>query len=117
MPISRPTFGDRIGKRGHGRSRNYRAGSRRTVFAHRDQFAPELIHFADCLLRDEKPEPCGHEGLADVRIIHALYESARNGAPVMLPEFHKDDRPNLAFEIHRPPHKKPKLIHAANPTG
>jgi predicted dehydrogenase len=28
-------------------------------FGKRDQFAPELLHFSDCILRDEEPEPSG----------------------------------------------------------
>lgn len=38
----------------------------------RDQFAPELLHFSDCVLRNREPEPSGLEGLQDVRIVQAL---------------------------------------------
>src|ERR1700723_215132 len=46
------------------------------VFKKRDQFAPELVYFSDCILNNKQPEPSGQEGLADVRVIRALLESA-----------------------------------------
>lgn len=44
-----------------------------------DQFAPELIYFAECLLQGADPEPDGWEGLADVRIISAIHRSINSG--------------------------------------
>ena len=41
------------------------------TFPKGDQFAPELIHFSDCVLKGKRPEPDGEEGMADVRIIEA----------------------------------------------
>jgi predicted dehydrogenase len=58
--------------------------TRERVFPKRDQFAPELLHFSDCVLTGRDPQPGGREGLADVRIIRALYRSARTGRPVRL---------------------------------
>ena len=51
----------------------------RKTFGKRDQFAPELLYFSDCILNNREPEPSGEEGLQDVRIVQALYESARVG--------------------------------------
>ena len=48
----------------------------------RDQFAPELLYFSDCIRRNREPEPSGEEGLQDVRIVQALYESADTGKAV-----------------------------------
>ena len=57
-------------------------GKRRTKsIGKRDQFAPELLYFSDCILNDRQPEPSGEEGLQDVRIVEALYESARRQRP------------------------------------
>ena len=56
----------------------------RKAIGKRDQFAPELLYFSDCILKDREPEPSGEEGLQDVRIVQALYESARSGRPVAL---------------------------------
>jgi glucose-fructose oxidoreductase len=86
-------------------------------FAKRDQFAPELLYFSDCVLQNGTPEPGGDEGLADVRVIRALYRSARSGAPVKLEPFAKRARPSLEQEIRRPPVDKPEVIHAAAPSG
>lgn len=56
----------------------------------RDQFAAELLYFSDCVLKNREPEPSGEEGMQDVRIIQALYESAETGKAIALPPF--DDR-------------------------
>ena len=86
-------------------------------FAKRDQFAPELLYFSDCVLQNGTPEPGGDEGLADVRVIRALYRSAESGRPVALEPFAKRARPSLEQEIRRPPIEKPDVIHAAAPSG
>jgi glucose-fructose oxidoreductase len=86
-------------------------------FAKRDQFAPELLYFSDCVLQNGTPEPGGDEGLADVRVIRALYRSAATGQPVALEPFAKRARPSLEQEIRRPPVEKPEVIHAAAPSG
>ena len=59
----------------------------------RDQFAPELLHFSDCIQRDRSPEPSGAEGLQDVRIVQALYESAKTGRAVVIPAYREGKRP------------------------
>jgi predicted dehydrogenase len=76
----------------------------------RDQFAPELLHFSDCILKDRTPEPSGEEGLQDVRIVQALYESANTGRAVRLRPFRKTKRPTGRQRITRPGVRKPRLI-------
>lgn len=90
--------------------------TRERTFPKRDQFAPELISFSDCILTGAAPEPSGWEGLADVRVIQALYRSADTGQPVTLEPFTKENRPTLAQELRRPPVKKPELVKAESPT-
>ena len=90
--------------------------TRERRFAKRDQFAPELLYFSDCVLQNGTPEPGGDEGLADVRVIRALYRSAASGQPVALEPFAKRARPSLEQEIRRPPVDKPEVIHAAAPS-
>ncbi|MGC4001848.1 MAG: Gfo/Idh/MocA family oxidoreductase [Pirellulales bacterium] len=87
------------------------------TFKIRDQFAAELIYFSNCVLRRRDPEPNGFEGLADIRIIQALYESARTGERVKLERFEKSTRPSMRQQISRPPVKEPELVHAASPSG
>lgn len=89
--------------------------SRERTFAKRDQFAPELIYFSDCILNGKIPEPSGKEGLADVRIIRAIYRAAATGEPVKLGNFERPTRPDLDQEMHEPPVKKPELVKAASP--
>ncbi|HZI75315.1 MAG TPA: Gfo/Idh/MocA family oxidoreductase [Gemmatimonadales bacterium] len=89
---------------------------RERTFAKRDQFAPELIHFSECVLTGATPEPSGEEGLADVRVIRALYRSADTGQPVALEPFDKHDRASLDQEIRRPPVRKPDLVNTEAPS-
>jgi glucose-fructose oxidoreductase len=86
-------------------------------FAKRDQFAPELLYFSDCVLKNQDPEPSAEEGLADVRVIRALYRSAQAAGPVELPPFEKRERQSLEQEIRRPPIDKPQTVHTQAPSG
>jgi glucose-fructose oxidoreductase len=81
-------------------------------FSKRDQFAPELIHFAECVRKNRRPEPSGLEGLIDVAIIEGIHRSIASGhwealdaAPV------KQRRPGLQQELHREAvPREPKLV-------
>jgi glucose-fructose oxidoreductase len=86
-------------------------------FAKRDQFAPELLYFSDCVLKNHAPEPGPEEGLADVRVIHALYRSAQSGQPVELGPYERRERPGLEQEIRLPPIDKPRTVHTQAPSG
>jgi predicted dehydrogenase len=86
-------------------------------FAKRDQFAPELLYFSDCVLRGHDPEPSAEEGLADVRIIQALYRAAQTGRAVELAPYSRRERPSLEQEIRRPPIDKPQTVHVQSPRG
>ena len=89
---------------------------RQKRFRKSDQFAPELLHFSDCVLRGRDPEPSGEEGLADVRVIAALERSIEKGRPVPLGEAPLDvQRPSLDQERRRPPVAKPQTVHARSP--
>jgi len=84
-----------------------------------DQFAPELIYFSDCIIQDRAPEPSGNEGLADVRVINAIYESAEIGRAVRIEPVPKKRRPDETMQIKRPPITAPELVGvgAAGPRG
>jgi predicted dehydrogenase len=74
-----------------------RDGQREEVtFEPTDPFAAELTYFSDCILQDRAPEPSGLEGLQDVRIVEAIYRSARDGRPVTLPRIVRADAPATA---------------------
>jgi predicted dehydrogenase len=78
----------------------------------RDQFAPQLLHFSDCIQRNRAPEPSGEDGLQDVRIIEALYRSAEIGRSVSLPPYRDTTPPSARQRITRPGIRKPKLVKA-----
>lgn len=90
--------------------------SRERTFSKRDQFAPELISFSECILTGAAPEPSGWEGLADVRIIRALYRSTESGQPVTLEPFSRDARPSIQQEIRRAEVSEPELINTEAPS-
>jgi predicted dehydrogenase len=81
-------------------------------FEKRDQFAPELLYFSNCILEDQEPEPSGLEGLHDVRIIQAIFDSAKKGEAIQLAPRTKKNRPTTRQQIRRPPVEKPKLVRA-----
>ena len=83
----------------------------------RDQFAPELLYFSDCIRRNRQPEPSGEEGLQDVRIVQALYESARTRKAVSIPAHAERKRPSESQTITRPGVQKPDLIKVESASG
>jgi predicted dehydrogenase len=83
----------------------------------RDQFAPELLYFSDCIQKKKKPEPSGEEGLADIKIIEALLLSIDLGTPITLDEINKKTRPSEAQKITRPSFAKPRLFNVIGPSG
>jgi predicted dehydrogenase len=86
------------------------------VFKRRDQFAPEIVYFSDCILKNRKPEPSGREGLADVRIIEALLQSAKTNKPVSISAVGVGRRPSMNQEIAKPAAEVPRqFVRAAAP--
>jgi predicted dehydrogenase len=49
-----------------------------------NQFATEMDEFARCILDNKQPRTPGEEGLADVRVIRALYTAAAEGKTIKL---------------------------------
>jgi predicted dehydrogenase len=90
--------------------------TRERSFPMRDQFAPELLYFSECILTGRDPEPSGEEGLSDIRVIEALYQSAKTGRPVKLKGMSPNRRPTTKQIIKRPPVKKPPLIQVQSPS-
>ncbi len=87
------------------------------TFAPRDQFAAQLLYFSDCIIRGEEPEPSGGEGLNDIRIIRALYQSMEMGHPVKVNHLEQRRRPTITQVKNCPVPPKPKLINAKDPSG
>jgi glucose-fructose oxidoreductase len=81
----------------------HRRGHSETMsFEPTDQFAAEISYFSSCILQDRQPEPSGIEGLQDVRLVEAIYRSARDGRPVTLPRLARPEAvPAATPEVHR----------------
>jgi predicted dehydrogenase len=90
--------------------------TRKEIFSKRDQFAPELIYFSRCILDGKDPEPSGLEGMADVRIIEAMYRSVAENRPVQVEPISKDKRPTQEQQIRRPAVAKPQLVNVESPS-
>jgi len=92
---------------------------KRKKFAKSDQFAPELIYFAQCVRKGRTPEPSGKEGLIDVAIIEAIHRSIDTGEWVELNTTpHKQDRPTMRQEIRRPAvPSEPPMVQAESGHG
>jgi glucose-fructose oxidoreductase len=58
-------------------------GSEITVMTN-NQWAAQMDHMSDCIRNGGRVKTPGEEGLKDIRIIQAIYESGRTGKPVKL---------------------------------
>jgi predicted dehydrogenase len=67
------------------RMRLFRGGGiEERILPQRDHFASEMDHFSECIINNTDPLTPGEEGLKDLKIMMAIYESARSGKPVPL---------------------------------
>ena len=81
-----------------------------------DQFAAELLYFSDCVINDREPEPSAEEGAWDLRIIDALYESARRGEAISLRPIGREPGPSRDQKTSQPPVlKKPETVNTETP--
>lgn len=79
-------------------------------FPKRDQFGAELVAFSRAILQGKDVEPSGEEGLCDIRVVEAIFESARTGRAVDLPPFVRRARPTIGQAIKLPPVRQPELV-------
>ena len=91
------------------------AAEKEHTFPKSDQFGAELLYFSRCILEDRTPEPRGPEGLADVRVIEAILESAAKGRPVELETVEKPRGSRPEQQIVLPPVERPRVVHAPSP--
>ena len=81
MPIFRcASMGDRFVSARH----RFVCPARWIEFAPTDQFAVEMDDFAQCIMEKRATKVSGEEGLRDVTLMMAIYESARTGKPIDL---------------------------------
>ena len=50
-----------------------------------NQFVGQLDHLSECIKTGRKPIVAGEEGLADLRVMEAIYRSAREGRTIAMP--------------------------------
>ncbi|HKE96466.1 MAG TPA: Gfo/Idh/MocA family oxidoreductase, partial [Povalibacter sp.] len=68
----------------YGGNHGMRSDGQEIRFPETDRFADEMDDFAQCILEKKQSKVSGEEGLRDVRILMAIYESARTGKAVSL---------------------------------
>ena len=68
----------------YGGNRGRRSDGKEIRYPQIDLFAAEMDDFAQCILEGRPTKVPGEEGLRDVRIMQAIYESARTGRSVSL---------------------------------
>ncbi len=68
----------------YGGNRGERSDGKAIALPEPDLFAAEMDDFARCILEGRPTKVSGEEGLKDVRIMAAIYESARTGRAVKL---------------------------------
>jgi predicted dehydrogenase len=84
-------------------------------FPKTDQFGGEIEHFTECILEGREPEPSGAEGLADVRIIEAIFDSDASGRTIRFKPTHKGNRPGEHQVKRKRGVKKPATVHVTAP--
>jgi glucose-fructose oxidoreductase len=84
-------------------------------FVHTDQFGGEIEAFSQCILEDREPPSPGQEGLADVRIIKAIFAAARRGCTIRLSPLEPPVQPSAAQVKLKPAIKPPEPVHADSP--
>jgi len=84
-------------------------------FAHTDQFGGEIEAFSQCILDDTEPEASAEEGLADLRVIDAIFASAEQRRPIRLKPFRRAARPGPEQIKLKPPVAEPETVHVDSP--
>jgi predicted dehydrogenase len=86
--IVTPRTGQRVVRSGRGlqlrRHRGRRGDNQPLTFDPVDHFAAEMDDFAQCVLHNKRSKVPGEEGLRDLKIVTAIYESIRKGREVKL---------------------------------
>ncbi|MFT3867531.1 MAG: Gfo/Idh/MocA family oxidoreductase [Nibricoccus sp.] len=84
-------------------------------FPKTDQFAAEIEVFSNCIVNGREPEPSGEEGIADLRVIDAIFESAATGRAVSLPSFKRRRHADSNRALRKPPTTTPRIVKATAP--
>ncbi|AGS26514.1 Gfo/Idh/MocA family protein [Rhizobium etli] len=74
-----------------------------------DQFAGQIQYFSQCILTGTRPEPDGEEGLADLKVLIAIEQSMRAGAPQPVSNPTRPGHPDLSM-VRRLPTTTRRLL-------
>jgi predicted dehydrogenase len=75
-----------------------------------DNFSGQTAYFSDCILKGERPESDGEEGLADMRAMLAIEAAARTGKPQKIAATAKRRYPDGATVRRFPPATRKLLV-------
>jgi predicted dehydrogenase len=84
-------------------------------FPRQDQFGGEIEAFSECILNNREPEASGFEGLADMRVIDAIFHSAATGRTVRLPSMDKAQRPHQGQLKKKRAVREPRPVNVDSP--
>ena len=84
-------------------------------FKNTDHFGGQMKYFSQCILDGTTPEPDGHEGLADIRVIEALVRSLRSGKFEQVEAVDSRQRIDAAQKQELPAVKPPGMVKASAP--
>ncbi len=86
------------------------------TFKKSQQFGAEVEYFARAILENSPIEPDGLEGLADIRVVRAVEQSAlAKGREIAIEPVPKTLRPDADQVIHMPPRMQETLVDAKPP--
>lgn len=85
------------------------------TFSHTDQFGGEIEAFSRCILENKEPEPSAEEGVADLRVIDAIFASDETGRSIRLKPFGRSKRPRPEQKKEKPAVQEPKLVRVDSP--
>lgn len=89
---------------------------KKKTFPHTDQFGGEIEAFSTCILENKEPEPSAEEGVADLRVIDAIFASAQSGRSIRLKPFGRSKRPKKEQTKEKPAVQEPKPVRADSPS-
>ncbi|MFN7130650.1 MAG: Gfo/Idh/MocA family protein [Myxococcales bacterium] len=90
-------------------------GTEPRTFPPSDQFGPQLTYFSRCILSNRDPEPSGKEGLADLRVMKAIYKSVDLRRAVRVEAVPRKRRPEAAQLIRKQKVSEPRLVNVEPP--
>jgi predicted dehydrogenase len=79
-------------------------------FPRTENFSGQAAYFSDCIINGVRPEADGEEGLADMRVMLAIEESARSGKPQSISSPPRPSHPSREMIREFPPVDRRLLV-------